>query len=453
MGSTRGINTDHSPNAAAGAPPGSRTLTPDRYSRVAERLRSTLGALVNALPEQSSTVTEMSRYLEIGRAVCQRIVLALRSDSGAEDILQRFPGVRGLEQYLDAAERRQIDASLIASARAAVDEYAALIGAAGGSQRRLLANLGGRQRVPNTPLQAGATIGGNESLDEAGRRRAALFEAAQAITGNRSHARIEVTFFRVNADDPKSLDMLMASGHVGATADEYSVPVARVTREASPNGDLIYDRKELDNQKQVLGISPGCILQGFSTHPLPSLVSRLSGGLLIQVFNPEGRVERPFDIVVGTASAPAGTNPLYESPAIENCGMIIGMPTRWLLMDVYLERSLARQCTPQMSVLRLGMAGPLGHNHPDSRWYDRIPDEPTLELLGPGLARKPSRAYERSTELAAHLLRRSGWSADQFVCFRCEVQYPYWEMEYVMTFNFEEPKTYDIPAAFKRNGV
>jgi len=424
------------------------SLNQDRCDAVARRLRSSFTALVNSFPEQAATVSEMSRFLGVGRAVCQRIVLALRSDAGSADILQRFPGVRGLEQFLDAAESRKSDTSHLAAARAAVDEYAALIGAAGGSQRRLLASLAGRSTARSTPRRRESSS--DHYDDEATARRAAFFDAAQSITGNRSQARIETMILRVKPDDPQHLEYILASGHVGATADAQSTPIARVTIDSSGEGDSNSKRTELATKAPVLGISPGSILREFSTNPLPTLVSRASNAELVQIFNPEGRAERPLDIIIGAAVSPASKHPALDTPALFNAGMVIGMPTRWLLMDVYLERSLARQCTPQMGVIRMGFGGPLRHHHPDERWYDRLPDDPSLELLGPGLARKPSRAYPRATELAAHLLQCAGWAADQFICFRCEVQFPIWETEYVMTFNFEEPRPIDVPEPFRR---
>lgn len=423
----------------------------DRCERVAARLKASFQALIRALPEQASTVAEMSRFLGVGRAVCQRITLALRSGSGPIDVLQRFPGIKGLEQFLDAAERKRVDAGAVAGARAALDEYAALIGAAGGSQRRLIATLGARRSGGAARRASAEDNNDNQQFNDSTAARESFFNAAQGITGTRCHARIEVLFARVRPDMPDHIEIVAASGLVGATADVGGTPIARVTRSTSGQAPPNSIRTDLETKAPILGISPGALLKPFSTDPIPSVISRAGEGMLVQVFNPEGRSDRPLDIIVGSASSPDTKHPALDTPPIFGVGTIIGMPSRWLLMDIYLERSLARGGTPQIAVFRLGITGPLAHSDPDCRWFDRLPEDPPLELLGPGIARRPSRAYPRCRELAAHLLERAGWAADQFIGFRCEVEYPIWETEYLMSFRYDEPPALDIPPAFRRS--
>src|SRR5690606_33721155 len=112
-------------------------------------------------------------------------------------------------------------------------------------------------------------------------------------------------------------------------------------------------------------------------------------------------LDTPIDMAVATAMSPAAMHPRLDDPPIWNCGMVIAMPSRWLLMDVYLERPIAQLCVPSMSVMRMGFNGPLGHRYPDDRWYDRFPDAPPVQLLGPGVARRGTRAYARASELAS----------------------------------------------------
>ena len=408
----------------------------DRCANVAVRLRRTFGALVATLPEEHASVADMSRYLGVGRNICQRVRLALNADGDPLDVLQRLPGVDGLTQFLEASRRRGLGEDRIAAARAALDEYAALIGAAGGSQRRLIATIEAHKPTPKEP--APTPIDGDEQLGT----REAFYEAARRLTGTRCEARVEVLFLRPHPKNPDEIEMLEASGIIGAAWQADSLPIARVTRGEDRAGVTETVRTEVDRPEPVLGISPGSLLDPFSTKPLPSVASRTRLGELVQVFNPRGGAsERPINIVVGTAMSPAAAHPKLDDPPIWNVGMVIGMPCRWLLMDVYLERSLARACVPCMNVVRMGFTGPLGNKHPDDRWYDLLPPAPTIEMLGAGLSTRPTPAYPRAHELASHLIGRAGWDADRFVGVRCAVPFPVWEMQYVMCFDFDEDDT------------
>lgn len=411
------------------------TLELARCEQLANRLQSAFRALVRTFPGQASTVTEMARYLGVGRGICQRIMLALRAEGDPLDILQRFPGTRGLDLFLQAAEARGIDAPSLSVARAALDEYTALIGAAGGSQRRLIANL-----ARHTHRKAGkeTDIAATTEESDAVARRSALFEAVEHITGTRCESRAEVLILRVRPGSPNEVEMVEASVLANVTADANSMPITRIARVSSSLGTSEADRASLEPGATVLGISPGSILEPFSTVPLPCVTSRLRSGDFIQVFNPNGQTERPLTMAVATAMSPAAPHPRIDDPPLWNCGMAIAIPSRWLLMDVYLERPLAQACVPSMNVILMGFGGPLGHRRPDDRWQDVFPDPPALQILGTGICRRGTKAYPRAAELASYLFEQAGWNPDRFVCLRCEVPFPIWNSQYIMTLDFSE---------------
>ena len=413
-----------------------------RCVQIAHRLQTAFHSLVRTFPEQASTVTEMARFLDIGRGICQRIMLALREETDPLEVLQRFPGTRGLELFLHSAEARHIDPVTISAARAAIDEYSALIGAAGGSQRRLIANLA-RHTTTKPRNDRDLIVTSEES--EALTARAALFESCRRITGTCSESRAEVLLLRGHPDSPDEVEMIEASVLSDVTADSNSMPITRVARASSSKGVSESGRAALDPEATILGISPGSILERFSTVPLPTVTSRLRSGDFIQVFNPNGRTEKPLTMAVATAMSPAAPHPRLDTPPLWNCGMAIAIPSRWLLIDVYLERPLAQACVPTMSVINMGFNGTLGHRHPEERWHDHFPDPPTLQLLGPGIARRTTKAYPRAVDLAAYLFEKSGWDPDRFVCIRCEVPFPIWNSQYVMTLDFSDATPPNTP--------
>jgi hypothetical protein len=83
-----------------------------------------------------------------------------------------------------------------------------------------------------------------------------------------------------------------------------------------------------------------------------------------------------------------------------------------------------------------GERGPAPVNLAAQRWLDRLPDRPTLEHLGFGFEQAGSTAYPRMTHLIGHLCNSQGWDPNEFVGHRCQVDFPVWGVQYIMSFDF-----------------
>lgn len=113
----------------------------------------------------------------------------------------------------------------------------------------------------------------------------------------------------------------------------------------------------------------------------------------------------------------------------------MNVPSRWLVYDVYLHRSFAGRCVPEISVFAPSPLGPLS-GHPSKRWHERIADPLTLQVLGHNPQAVRTAAYSRFEELTAYLFEQAHQSPANFVGYRCLVGNPYWGASYVMTFDF-----------------
>lgn len=397
-----------------------------RAAEVGSRLRESMRTLIAAFPPQARSASEMSRWLEVMRPNCQRVLLGIRAADEPLEALQRFPGTKALRQFVAAAGAKGIDPRLIAEADAAVEAYADLIGEFGGSQSRLAARLASMRSARD---EARADPDDRERLRRAG------FECAAGVSGYRCQARIEVLLVRVMPSDPGRLEAVLASGLVGATRRPGGMPICRMHRTVAD------DRAEASSEtlsgEDTLGFTPGSLIPGFSSTGVPSINRPLDDGWLIEVFDEEGRFG-PVDLVVGNRHSPATEHPALTELKIYNRGVLIGVPAEHLVMDVYLERSLARSSVATCSPYFMGMMGAVGLRRPDARWFDQIPDGPTVQQLGPGLRHAAHPAYERHRELTAFLFEAAGWSAERFVGFRCDEAWPLWGAEYVMSFDFSD---------------
>src|SRR5687768_12214204 len=82
---------------------GARELA-EHAEQVGRELQRVFGQLLRHLPARVGKVAEVARWLDLDRSVCQRVVMGVRDATDGLGVLERFPGVRGLEQFIAAAE-------------------------------------------------------------------------------------------------------------------------------------------------------------------------------------------------------------------------------------------------------------------------------------------------------------------------------------------------------------
>ena len=419
----------------------------DRVRRVGVRLSSAFEDLISSFPGHAKAVAAMTRWLEIGRAPCQRILLGVRAKQDSLRVIERFPGLAGLETFLEAAERKGADSQLVARARAAIDDYAALIGEAGGSQRRLVEQISAHRdqgEVARPATETTATIkpvvretGEALSHDEA---RRLIYEGTRRVTGLASAARVEIRFLRRLPDNPDFVERLMGFAHIGVEAAVNSMPIIRTTKYRVEDEEALTaelrETAEMQSEPPE-GLDREVMLEEFCTKPLPIVTARNSQNHVIRVFNPDGGLDHPVDIVGAAVTSPICPHPRTLEPPVYSDNTTNRFPTRLLLLDFYLERSLAAQNIPSAQVIRTGVAL-YREAATDDLWYDRLPSEPIVIHLGPAVGQRSCSAYPRHRELTHHILERAGWTDTEFIGYRLMVEYPIWQAAYCLSFDFEE---------------
>lgn len=389
-------------------------------TRIAERLLAELRGLIRALPEQAQGASGMSRHLGLVRPTCQRIVQTLGEADASPETLTSLPGVQGLELFLDAVRSHGGDPRAVDVAAAAVRQFAAFLAQSGGSQSRLAARLDASHTKPG---DGGL---GDEAV------RAALFDAAATMMGRRIETGISLYIFQLSRNDPLTLERMLAHGQIGSRVSPVGMPMVLCS-----GNTLSFEQPEgparLLDDAPAAGKTQSAILAPFTTEPLPTVTSRGSKGKLVQVIDPDTLdSEIELDIVLAERSA----HPLYDetgAPTLDEVWTLVNAPTRQLLLDVYLEQGLERQCRPSVDAQ---MWYPNLTSPGDDRWITRFPSQPRLQLLGRGLSQAASRAYTRHAELTRFFFERVGLNPDRFVGFRCEVAYPIWRAGYRMSFEY-----------------
>lgn len=402
----------------------SRPLTPDEAGlcdRVAGRLHADLSRLVGQLPLPAQSGSGMARHLDVVRNTTQRVVHALRDASPSLQTLVKLPGVKGLEQLLDAMGKAGLDAGDIELAQVAVRQFDQLIETLAGSHAKLIGRI--------------TSAGGGEVMTSlaAMEARQLLFESAVGVTGRRAEVSISLYAFRRSASNPDKLQRAIASGVLQTTVMPGGMPVVIRVGDTIEWDDPEKRSMKLLDDSTPHGRTPEALLRAFTTHPLPTVSSQGTADNMVQVIDPTG-LDGPqtLDVITAARSDHPYLDPRTERLNLDEVWSLVNCPCRRLLFDVYLHRDIERLVRPRVEALMWypNLSSPGGQ-----KWLTRFPSQPRLELLGEGIGNARAASHGRHPELTRTLFERVGWNPGEFVGFRCEVEYPIWRAGYCMTFD------------------
>ena len=385
----------------------------ERLSLLGQRLGSEIASALRELPETARGGSGLSRFARVDRATCQRIVHAARQSSGLE-VLRKVPGPAGLHQFVRSV-REHLSPGALAGIERAAEEYDGLVRELGGSQTRLLARL---------DEQSSTGIGESDLA-----ARANLFAGSSQIVGRWSEVGMFVSVYGPTPDGDR-MDRVNATGFLGHRGHRGAVPLTTGSGRLKPKAGESGSALSLDGSPAE-GATPLALLEEFCSKPLPVVTSRQPNSGLFQVLDYEGAESgRSVDIVTARMNAKPIELPSADDP-VHAIWMTVSFPARHLLADVYLHRSLARRCIPAVNAHLHDL-----HHFDPKDWATRFRDQPTLQLLGPGISQAECKVYPSQPEVTRALFDGIGWDPDQFVGYRCEIAYPIWRAGYCVWFDF-----------------
>lgn len=350
--------------------------------------------------------------------------------TGGIDAVLLGPGPDALDTLLDACERAGAKVDLVRAAQAATRELRALIRAGGGSQAALRRTLRAEKtRAMNVKGRSGEGLAEYES-------RRKHFAASKGIVGSWAGARTVVQAVRQHPDNPGVLQLCAVYAQIGLMARPASMPTVLNVITTAPDSAGYVHTEGVDEQETLPGARLGLsspIIPELSTPNLPTSIATVRSGLPLLLI--DRKQDKPFGpaTVALWSQGPEWTFPPETDPPIVNMLSTVRIPTRRLVHDVYLHRSLASLCTADTDAFlpRMGVV------YSDSaEWMDRLPGEFRLQLLGTGLGKSSSDAWDRHADASSTLFQRAGWNAQEFVGYRLSVEYPVWSMNYRIVFDF-----------------
>jgi hypothetical protein len=400
-----------------------KPLTSDERAlceRVASRLHADLGSLVAQLPESAQSGSGMAKHLGIVRNTTQRVAHALRDQSPSTQTLVKLPGVKGLEQMIEAMQSAGVTKQTTELAQVAVGQFEQLINTLAGSHTKLAARI-------NAPDSADTqhSLGSIE-------QREALFKSAIGVTGRSAQTAISLYAFRRSPENAGVLQRALASGLLQTTIVPGGMPVVIRAGDTLQWDDPENRSFDLLDDSKPEGNTPQALIKEFTTHPLPTVSSQGRADNLVQVIDP-AELDGPqtLDVITAARSNHPFTDPQTGGMTLDEVWSLVNCPTAQLIFDVYLHRDLERMVRPAIDAQLWypNLSSPGGQ-----RWITRYPSPPRLELLGEGVTRAQTKLHPRHGELTRLFFDRPGWDPGEYVGFRCEVIYPIWRAGYCMNF-------------------
>jgi hypothetical protein len=395
----------------------------ERSRLVGDHLRSTFQRVIDAMPPNARSISTMSRWLDIHKATCQRVVEALNKSTDALDALTRFPGVEGMRKHLAACLQRGIDPVKLQAAHEAVNEYEALLDELDLSQRALVELV--RAEGPSLARQPRVVR----------LQRKALFEAASTLTGERVRHKMLVGFLRPSQRDPNSLSVCLVSHLSGFERRPFSRPIVvalyggwwgrfgvREDWSDAPAPDTEIDR-------------PARVIEEFTSVEVRAIrleTSHLRTLLLVDTVE----MPEPADVAVEIKTS-AARNPLSGASPRTDMAARISQPCEKLTIAVFLHESLANASSP--SIACVSLAAPPGDSPdgaPSLVWFERFPEEPELRVVGHGDAAVASSVRTPPESLLSWFARTRLDRPSDYILHRCDVDFPVWQSEYRMNFEF-----------------
>ncbi|MEM9166383.1 MAG: hypothetical protein AAGB48_05100 [Planctomycetota bacterium] len=423
-----------SSNFAAGASAGRGTLEPlttaelHQVERVGNRLLATLGLLFASLPESGRGASGMSRRLGVNRATCQRMCQALDCSDDAVEFVRQLPGAQGCASWVESFSGH-LEQHAVSDARDACARFHDMVVTVARSKSRLDRRITLTRAGSRVEPKATAPVSDRQHTDA----RAAHFAASADLAGRWSECHVFSWFFRPAPSDPSCVEMMCGFVFHGHESRTVAVPFFLPTgmeRDFEKQTDVF---SVLGEEESPSPMCPPGVLEEFCTDPLPDITLRTSANIHgYFVDTHETSRGKSIDLALAQRLTKPMSHPAADDPPVQEVWYLSTFPARSLVLDVYLHPDLAKACLPSVSAHLLG---PSMTTEAD-RWSTELPHRPPLRVLPRGIDDAATPRFSKYPEFLRVVLERGGWSSQDMIGFRCEVDYPIWRVAYLLAFRF-----------------
>lgn len=422
-------------------------LTSEQYqagNRVADRLVSEIREVIRGLPLELRGLAELSEHLKVDRNLVQRLLGAAKQKDpvGVESLVQ-VPGPRGLLQFMAAlrgAGMGDHEFDGLAAATKLFAEYLQDVGSQASLGRRLAQQLSGEvtstpappPRLVESPSPPALTPQPTDPTER-------MFRDASVVAGCSLDAQVTIAVIRKISDNPFETEDIFCEAHLGYAGTPQAVPLSFHTYVLQSDGVTRLGMADVEGN-QPFGLTDNSVLREFSSEPLPTIVAvptQAGNGVLHIVDSVEWRQGTRHDLVtlnrIRSTMVSGAEDPARRLPEREISSQA-SYPTRYLLTDVYVERSLFREFTTPEAGCHVWDTD-LETKY-RQRWLSMLPVKVPVEFLPPRIEQATTDIYPRHTELTQTVFNAAGLDRSKFVGFRMMIKHPIWRAWYRIRFDF-----------------
>ncbi|MGD8451207.1 MAG: hypothetical protein PVJ57_05260 [Phycisphaerae bacterium] len=378
---------------------------------VIARVKDAFADVVRGLPKDIERANELSKTLGVSTKLGWQVTRLLY-ESDPFVAAQYVPGQNSVKKFLAAAAGLNVDASVIAAAERAIEEF----------DRLVQTHADNRESFDMLAAGCAARVVESSYLDY----RKAAFVGSSFTWG--VHARVQLaTAFVFPAEDQTRFNVLSVRGFVELRrlrpSVSWPIQTSHLLR-ADGGNEPTMNRTPLDVIDEADPVAGVPLLREFSTHPL-SEVRR--------VFAPNDIIR---DELVGGEIGKQGVVNCLLGEVIWNLpgryrseqnrewgvGAKVRTPCEVVILDQFVHRDLFGPVSPRPKVFSdLTETASL---YVDQRADDRMDLFQRVEFLGRGLSGIRTPEMPDYVDLASYVMKRVGLDSEMFEAYRVRIEYP-----------------------------
>jgi len=390
-------------------PQGSQVVEPtfeSQASEIMQRVRSAVAHLSARLTGKSNArAADLVEALQIDTRLAWKFVKIVEKQDALVAV-RYVPGPRGVKLFLNAAARKPGATSAVEAAKAAFQEFDALVRREAGDRRSFDMMAANHER----------SSGGDLDLEH----RKGAFTHNSYIWGVQAQAQVHTYLIRPS-DDGEHLDAAIVRGFVGLRRVRPHIPW-RISRFFTID-DTGHVRSDFTREPIDDGAGEVPLLRAFCSRPLPR-VRRIVGqeGVIDYVLE-ESDVGNTRAVTCLTGELIRKAEPCYPDERHAGLGAKTPLrtPSEAVVTDLYLDRNHFRDASPSLTLVSDMFAERLGMVYTKT---DELPLADPVETLGSAAEAPPVPEMPHYSEMIRHCFTQLGWDARQFNCYRVRVEYP-----------------------------
>ena len=385
-------------------------------------LQSSIGKVIEQFPKSAQSISGLSKWLTINRSNAQRILNAIKRSNDGVEVICNLPGIAGLSEFVQLANSKSIESSLISNAEQAIGKFQSQISEYGRSHseiKRLLTRH-------HSSLKADAE-------QDFTALRELQFNSISKLLGESTEFLFCGCLIKENSFNSNFLCEHAIVHKNGINIEKKARPLFQYySHENLPEFDgpeiITTNTKLKDNTFQV------AIADDLTSAEVTAGYSGYSQTHSCLLFDKLDRSKGPFDATFIFTNPDEIKNPLVSNTQSSSTAISIKNPTKRLIMMVFIEKKLDRCSTVNVGCYSTNHSVPEGQLSAKEVWSDRLPEYPELKVIN---LQSPSAQNIDGIDIKKYydyLFSCSDLDPTEFVCYLMDVPFPIWSSCYRIYF-------------------